>query len=154
MNSTPPQQQIDFAIRSYEFRLEPGTIRCSNCKYNNKPDSGEKISTCLLLDIVIADSKKSTCPLFSMKNEYAPDTVSPPCETLKEIFEERLLTPEVFAAYSGMSVDLVLRLLSGDAPITLSIAATLSRMFGATAQFWINRQEDYDQWVKQREDAN
>ncbi len=89
-----------------------------------------------------------------MINEYAPDTVSPPCETLQEILDERLLTPEVFAAYSGMSVDLVLRLLSGDAPITLSIAATLSRMFGATAQFWINRQEDYDQWVKQREDAN
>lgn len=91
---------------------------------------------------------------MSAQNQYNPDTVSPPCETLQDLFEERNLTPDVFAAYSEMPIETVEQLLQGAIPITLETAATISRMFSIPAQFWLNRQENYDQWVKQQEGQN
>lgn len=93
-------------------------------------------------------------PIFLMKNQYTPTEVSPPCETLRDLFVEHNLTPAVFAAYSGMPIEVVIELTEGVTPITLKTAAILSRMFSVPVHFWINRQEDYDKWAKQNEDKN
>ena len=91
---------------------------------------------------------------MTTQNQYNLTEVSPPCETLQDLFAEHNLTPAVFAAYAGMPVETVIELTEGAKPITLEVAAILSRMFKVSAQFWLNRQEDYDQWVKQQEGQN
>jgi addiction module HigA family antidote len=82
-------------------------------------------------------------------NEYKPDTVSPPCETLQDLLDAHQLNPAKFAAQSGLSIELGSDLLSNKTSITLEVAAVLAKMFNMSAQFWINRQQEYDLWVKQ-----
>jgi hypothetical protein len=54
----PTKEQIKSACRDYKFRLESATAdRCYNCLHRAK-------NNCTLLDIVIANSCKSRCPLF------------------------------------------------------------------------------------------
>lgn len=89
-----------------------------------------------------------------MRNQYTPTEVSPPWETLQDLFAEHKLTPAVFAAYSGLPIETVIELTEGVIPITLETAAILARMFSVPVHFWINRQEQYDQWVKQQDGRN
>jgi plasmid maintenance system antidote protein VapI len=65
-------------------------------------------------------------------NEYQPDVVSPPGETLRDWMEEKWITIEKLNA-----------LIDGFEPITPEMAIDLERITGISAEFWNKREEIY-----------
>lgn len=78
-------------------------------------------------------------------NEYTPDAVSAPRETLRDLMEEQGLSEAGLASRMEIPSLAVAELLSDplDTPITAAIAAKLSNAVGLSAQFWLNREAAY-----------
>jgi len=81
--------------------------------------------------------------MHNTRNQYLPDYVSPPGETLDEALAERGMTQVDLAQRIGMSRKHVRQVLDGAAPITPETALKLERVFGMPAQFWNNREQQY-----------
>jgi HTH-type transcriptional regulator/antitoxin HigA len=76
-------------------------------------------------------------------NEYNPDWVSAPGDTIQDLLDERGMSRIELSELAGIHLTLVDELLSGEAPITPVLAESLERVFGATAQFWLTREKHY-----------
>ncbi len=76
-------------------------------------------------------------------NEYDPDVVSPPGETLAEVLESRGMTQADLAAETGSPKRTIDEIVAGKAAITPDMAIQLERVLGVPARFWNNRQRDY-----------
>ncbi len=66
-----------------------------------------------------------------------------------EILEEEFIKPFDLTAYRVAAMlrvprTRIERLVRGETPVTLDTALRLGRLFGTTAQFWINLQTRYD----------
>ena len=72
-----------------------------------------------------------------MKNEYKPDWVVPPGETIREILVEEC------ANRMELTVDQAEDLLCGKLEITEQIAEKLSIEYGSTKTFWMNLERNY-----------
>ena len=83
-------------------------------------------------------------------NDYHPEQVSPPGETLQEILEERGITPDEFADQIGISPDDLGGILDGSGPITLEMAGRLEAALDVPAHFWENRERHYREYLAQR----
>ena len=82
-----------------------------------------------------------------MTNEYAPDTVSPPGETLREILEE--WTAQEVRRRCGLQPTHLDRLLSGEARFTEHVIRCLGRLFpDVPASFWRARERAYRAWLE------
>ena len=81
--------------------------------------------------------------MISTRNEYAPDYVSPPGETLKEALDEHGMTQVDFAQCIGMSRKHLKQMLDSSAPITPETAFEFERVLGIPARFWNNREQQY-----------
>ena len=69
-----------------------------------------------------------------------------PGEVLAEEFmKPYALTTDRLAAAVDMSTDRITDIISGRKPITGSLAILLGRVFGTSAEFWVNLQMRYDQ---------
>jgi HTH-type transcriptional regulator / antitoxin HigA len=79
---------------------------------------------------------------------FNPDWVSPPADTIRDCLEERRITVQSFARRLRRPIDFVQRLLENQEAIDATLADDLSRVFGVEAQFWINRQANYDKRKK------
>ena len=79
------------------------------------------------------------------QNEYKPDVVSRPGETLREMLEMYGMTQADLAARTGRTPKLVNEIIKGKAPITPDTALQFERVFGAPAEFWNNRERHYRQ---------
>jgi plasmid maintenance system antidote protein VapI len=66
-------------------------------------------------------------------NEYRPDYVSPPGDTLLELLAER----------AGLDAEIAERLISGHEPLTREDALSLEYALGIRADFWIERERQY-----------
>lgn len=89
-----------------------------------------------------------------LRNEYRPDRVSPPGDTLAELLSDRGLTQAEFAAKLGMSKKALNEIVKGKAPITPETAIHLERALGLPAAFWSNLEREYrDHLARQRDDA-
>lgn len=77
-------------------------------------------------------------------NGFDPDWCCHPCLTLLDVLEDRALTVAQLAAGLGSDESFAQRLLQMQERFTPEVAAKLETMFGASAQFWINRQENFD----------
>lgn len=81
-----------------------------------------------------------------MENQYNPDYVSPPGDTLLEILEELRISRPVLAKLVGFPLFMVNEIIEGKAAITPEIARRLERALGKpTAEFWLNRERLYRQ---------
>lgn len=78
-------------------------------------------------------------------HEFQPDWVSAPGDTILDILKERGLSVPEFAQQIGYSVDQATELLQGRTTITISIARSLERLFGASVAFWMSRDFQYRQ---------
>jgi len=88
-------------------------------------------------------------------NEYNPDYISPPGETILESMKHHKLSREEFGNKIGMKGVLLDNLLTGKHPIDLTLAEKLEEVLGADAQFWINRQKIYYEAMMEKiEDRN
>ena len=79
-----------------------------------------------------------------MTNEYEPDWVSPPGDTIRDALEESncpLSRPQMTDAQFE-------DLLSGKLEIDDSLAQALSDLYGPTKDFWINRERQYREYLK------
>ena len=79
----------------------------------------------------------------SIRNEYLPDYVSVPGETLSEALEERAMTQADLAQRIGRSRKTINEIIRGKAPITPETALLLERALGIPARFWSNRESQY-----------
>lgn len=77
------------------------------------------------------------------KNQYNPDHVSPPGETLLEVLQALNLTQADLARKTGHSVKTINEIIKGKAPITAETALQLEKVTGVPARFWNNREIHY-----------
>ena len=76
-------------------------------------------------------------------NEFQPDYVSLPGDTLSEILEERGMSQTTLAERTGRSKKTINEIIKGKAPITHETALHLERVLGLPATFWITRENQY-----------
>ena len=91
--------------------------------------------------------------MASMKNQYTPDYVSPPGETLREALDERGMNQVDFARRIGMSRKHLKDILDGASPIVPDTALKFERVLGIPARFWNNREQQYRDFVARKAEA-
>lgn len=79
----------------------------------------------------------------SVKNEYNPDFVSPPGDTIEGELEARNMTPADLALQMGYPLKTIAELIAGEVEITSEIATRLEGVFDIPAHFWLNRERRY-----------
>src|SRR5882724_13472730 len=77
------------------------------------------------------------------KNQYKPDSVSPPGETLEEILDSRSMSQAQLAERTGRPKKTINEIIKGKAAITAETAIQLERVLGIPAAFWIAREQNY-----------
>jgi len=77
------------------------------------------------------------------RNEYAPDMVSPPGETLLETLEELGMSQAELARRIGRPKKTVNEIVQGKAAITAETALQFERALGIPAKFWLTREAQY-----------
>ena len=75
-------------------------------------------------------------PMGASKNEYNPDVVSAPGETLQEMIDDRGMTQTDLAERLGLAQKTVNETIKGRAPISHETALALETVLGAPASFW------------------
>lgn len=88
----------------------------------------------------------------SINNQYDPDYVSPPGETLQETLEALEMSQSSLAERTGRSLKMINEIIKGKAPITPKMALELERVVGAPANFWNNRERNYREFVAKIEE--
>jgi len=76
-------------------------------------------------------------------NQYEPDIVSSPGETLQEILEERGITQAELAERTGRPKKTINELIKAKASLTHDTALQLERVLGIPASFWNNLESNY-----------
>ena len=75
--------------------------------------------------------------------EFRPDWVSAPGDTIADILQERNFSEAEFAQQIGHSLEDVNNLLQGHATITIAMARQLEHVLGGSVPFWIARDFQY-----------
>jgi len=76
---------------------------------------------------------------------FTPDWVSLPGETITDLLEERGWTQAEFAMRMELSPKHVNEIIKAKKSITRDTALKLERVLGSTAEFWLNREQQYQQ---------
>ncbi len=87
------------------------------------------------------------------RNQYCPDEVSPPGETLLEVLEERGITQAELAERTGRPRKTINEIVKGKSAITPETALQLERVLGISATFWNAREAQYREFLAQQEEA-
>jgi addiction module HigA family antidote len=88
----------------------------------------------------------------SIHNQYLPDTVSPPGQTLQEVLEERGMSQAELAQRTGRPKKTINEIIRGKAALTPETAIQLERVLGTPASFWNNREQNYRDWLARQEE--
>ena len=81
------------------------------------------------------------------KNQYFPQSLPHPGETLSEKLEEMGLSSDEFAAYTGKSENAIIAILNGKSAITSDMAIQFENVTKIPAHFWLNSQMQYDEFI-------
>lgn len=87
-------------------------------------------------------------------NEYMPDDVSHPGETLLDVLEERGMSQAELADRTGRPKKIVNEIIKGKLGISPETAIQLERTLGVPASFWNRRQQRYDESVARRSEGD
>ena len=87
-----------------------------------------------------------------IQNQYVPDVVSPPGETLLEILEDRGMSQAELAERTGRPKKTINEIIKGKAALTPETAIQLERVLGTPASFWNNREQNYRDWLARQEE--
>ena len=88
------------------------------------------------------------------KQEFNPDWVSAPGDTIADILAERNLPVAEFAKLLKSSQEDVMAVLQGRATITMAMARKLERILGGSVEFWMARDFQYWQDLANHDVAN
>ncbi len=80
---------------------------------------------------------------MSNTQQFAPNWVSVPGDTIKDLLEERGIEIQDFAGGIGRSSDFVNALLVGEESIDEALATLLEQALGGPSKFWMTREHDY-----------
>ncbi|MUG97171.1 HigA family addiction module antidote protein [Scytonema sp. UIC 10036] len=78
-----------------------------------------------------------------IQNQYTPNYVSAPGETLQEVLEERGMSQAELAERTGRPKKTINEIINGKAAITPETALQFERVLGIPASFWNNRERRY-----------
>lgn len=84
------------------------------------------------------------------QNQYFPESVPFPGETLAEKLNEIRLSPKEFAIIIGKPEKLVINILNGTAAITPDLAVLFESILQIPAHFWLNKQQRYDEFIEKK----
>lgn len=86
------------------------------------------------------------------QNQYVPDVVSPPGETLEEVLEMRGMSQADLADRTGRPKKTINEIVRGKAAITPETAIQFEKVLGIPASFWMTREQNYrEALARQRE---
>jgi HTH-type transcriptional regulator / antitoxin HigA len=85
-------------------------------------------------------------------NEYTPDRVAPPGDTLQEVLDDRDMSQVELADRTGRSKKMINEIIKGKAPITADTAIQLERVLGVPATFWSNLERNYQDWLARKQE--
>jgi HTH-type transcriptional regulator / antitoxin HigA len=86
----------------------------------------------------------------TVANEYLPDHVSFPGETLAEVLADRGMKQSELAVRTGRTTKHINEIIKGKASITPETAIQLERVLGIPSSFWNNRQSIYDEFLARK----
>jgi addiction module HigA family antidote len=87
------------------------------------------------------------------QNQYVPNVVSPPGETLLETIEALGMSQVELSERMGRPVKTISEIINAKTAITPGTALQLERVLGVPARFWLNREQQYQEWrARQREE--
>ena len=78
-----------------------------------------------------------------IQNQYVPDLVSAPGETLEEVLETRGMSQAELADRTGRPKKTINEIIRGKAAITAETAIQFERVLGIPASFWMAREQNY-----------
>jgi HTH-type transcriptional regulator / antitoxin HigA len=81
--------------------------------------------------------------MANIKNEYMPDSVSPPGETLLETLEALGMSQTDLANRMGRPLKTTNEIIKGKTAITPETALQLEKVLSVPARFWLNREQQY-----------
>ncbi|MFA7082127.1 MAG: ImmA/IrrE family metallo-endopeptidase [Bacteroidales bacterium] len=84
-------------------------------------------------------------------NQFFPDEVFHPGETLTEKLSEEKMSLKEFAIRCNMSEKTIIEIAKGKAKISYETSMKFETVFGIPAYFWIERQSDYDEYMARLE---
>ena len=87
-----------------------------------------------------------------LQNQYRPDVISVPGETLEELLEERGMSQAELAERTGRPKKTINEIIQGKATITVETALQLERVLGVPASFWLAREQQYREWLARQND--
>ena len=79
-------------------------------------------------------------------NTYAPRRVSLPGAPLKDLLEERGMSQKQLAERTGLTPKAINEIVKGKVAITSDTALKLERALGTAAEFWLAREQHYQEW--------
>lgn len=84
---------------------------------------------------------------MAKQNQYFPQSVPHPGETLAEKLEELGMGPKEFALRSGKPEKTISAILKGDSSITPDMAVQFENVTKIPAHFWMNYQRAFDEYI-------
>ena len=88
-----------------------------------------------------------------IRNQYIPDTVSAPGETLLEILESRRMSQAELAERTGRPKKTINEIVKAKAAITPETALQFERVLGIPAGFWITREQNFREALARAKEA-
>lgn len=87
-------------------------------------------------------------------NEYEPEAVSHPGETLKDLLDELNMSQSELASRTGRPIKTINEIYNGKSGITPETAIQFERVLGVPASFWNNRQRIYEECIVRHAEEN
>src|SRR6218665_3315808 len=81
------------------------------------------------------------------QNQYFPQSVPHPGETLAEKLEEMEIGPKEFALRTGKPDKTITAILKGESSITSDMAIQFEAVTKIPARMWLNLQRGYDEFI-------
>ena len=81
------------------------------------------------------------------RNEYIPQSVTHPGLTLREKLEELGMSQKEFSVRTGKPEQTIVKVINGESSLTPDMAVQFESVLGIPANFWLNRQQNYDEAV-------
>lgn len=76
-------------------------------------------------------------------NEYEPDFVTPPGDSLADVLETIEMTQAELAQRTGRSLKTINEIIKGKSPVTPEMSLQFEKVLGVKASFWNNREKCY-----------
>jgi HTH-type transcriptional regulator/antitoxin HigA len=84
---------------------------------------------------------------MAKQNQYFPQSVPHPGETLAEKLEEMEMGPKEFALRTGKPKKTIIAVVGGKSSITPDMAVQFENVTKIPANFWMNHQRGYDEYI-------